>query len=71
MAKKILILGNGFDIDLGLKTRYSDFANSKNWEKLMEDSLLYDPDLLGELQNAKETEAWFDIEKTMNDYVRE
>lgn len=55
MAKKILILGNGFDIDLGLKTRYSDFANSKIWEKLMENSLQYDSDLLGELLNAKET----------------
>lgn len=40
MAKKILILGNGFDIDLGLKTRFSDFANSKIWDKLMENSLL-------------------------------
>lgn len=70
MAKKILILGNGFDIDLGLKTRYSDFANSNIWKKLMENSLQYDPDLLGELLNAKETEAWFDIEKTMNGYVR-
>lgn len=28
MAKKILIIGNGFDIDLGLRTRYSDFAKS-------------------------------------------
>ncbi|MQO93819.1 AbiH family protein [Segatella copri] len=28
MAKKILIIGNGFDIDLGLRTRYSDFAKA-------------------------------------------
>lgn len=35
MAKKILIIGNGFDIDLGLRTRYSDFAKSNIWEKLM------------------------------------
>lgn len=70
MAKKLLIIGNGFDIDLGLKTRYSDFANSKVWDKLMKNTYGFDQDLLGALRDAKEKEAWFDIEKTMNDYVR-
>lgn len=70
MAKKLLITGNGFDIDLGLRTRYSDFAQSKIWEKLMENTYSFDQDLLGALNTAKEKEAWFDIEKTMNDYVR-
>lgn len=70
MAKKLLIIGNGFDIDLGLRTRYSDFAKSKIWEKLMVNTYGFDKDLLGELNAAKEKEAWFDIEKTMNDYVR-
>ena len=70
MAKKLLITGNGVDIDLGLRTRYSDFAKSKIWEKLMENTYSFDQDLLGALNTAKEKEAWFDIEKTMNDYVR-
>lgn len=70
MAKRLLIIGNGFDIDLGLKTRYSDFANSRIWEKLMENTSCFDNDLLAALMDAKEKEAWFDIEKTMNDYVR-
>ena len=70
MAKRLLIIGNGFDIDLGLRTRYSDFAKSKYWEKLMENTYGIDQDLLYALKEAKETEAWFDIEKTMNDYVR-
>lgn len=70
MAKRLLIIGNGFDIDLGLKTRYSDFAKSKYWEKLVENTYGVDQDLLNALKKAKETEAWFDIEKTMNDYVR-
>lgn len=70
MAKRLLIIGNGFDIDLGLKTRYSDFSKSKIWEKLVGTTFNYDSDLLGALREAKETEAWFDIEKTMNDYVR-
>lgn len=25
---KVFIIGNGFDLDLGWKTRYSDFARS-------------------------------------------
>ena len=70
MAKRLLIIGNGFDIDLGLRTRYSDFAKSKYWEKLMENTYGSDQDLLNALKEAKETEAWFDIEKTMNDYAR-
>lgn len=70
MAKKILIIGNGFDIDLGLRTRYSDFAKSNIWEKLMGNTHGFDQDLLAALRKAKEKEAWFDIEKTMNEYVR-
>ena len=70
MSKRLLIIGNGFDIDLGLKTRYSNFANSKIWEDLMQSHSSHDQDLLGALRKAKETEAWFDIEKTMNDYAR-
>lgn len=70
MAKKILIIGNGFDIDLGLRTRYSDFAKSNIWEKLMRNTYGFEQDLLAALREAKEKEAWFDIEKTMNEYVR-
>lgn len=28
-ASAMLIIGNGFDLDMGLNTRYSDFASSK------------------------------------------
>lgn len=70
MPKRLLIIGNGFDIDLGLRTRYSDFAKSNFWEKLMRNTHGFDQDLLAALREAKEKEAWFDIEKTMNEYVR-
>lgn len=70
MAKRLLIIGNGFDIDLGLKTRYSDFSDSKIWEKIVGNTFNFDSNLLGALRKAKEKEAWFDIEKTMHDYVR-
>lgn len=29
----VFIIGNGFDLDLGLPTKYSDFANSEFWPK--------------------------------------
>lgn len=31
--KRIVVLGNGFDIDLGLKTRYTDFLRSEVYKK--------------------------------------
>lgn len=31
--KRIVVLGNGFDIDLGLKTRYTDFLHSEVYKK--------------------------------------
>lgn len=70
MSKVIFIIGNGFDIDLGLKTRYSDFADSKIWKDLFADTFVFGKDLFSALENAKETEAWFDIEKTMELYAR-
>lgn len=29
IPKRLLIIGNGFDLDLGRNTRYSDFAKSE------------------------------------------
>lgn len=31
MSKKVLIIGNGFDLDLGWNTRFKDFAKSHFW----------------------------------------
>lgn len=31
--RNVFIIGNGFDLDLGLPTKYSDFANSSFWPK--------------------------------------
>ena len=69
MAKKILILGNGFDIDLGMKTKYSDFAQSRYWDDLMENVFGISQDLLGVLKEAKEKSNWFDIEQVIYDYA--
>ena len=66
MTKNILILGNGFDLDLGLKTKYSDFANSSLWPCNDGDSV---PNLEKYLEEKRDTEAWFDIENELLNYA--
>ena len=39
VPNRLLILGNGFDLNLGRKTRYTDFANSSFWPKGLESNL--------------------------------
>ena len=70
--KRLLILGNGFDVDLGMKSRYSDFAKSKVWHEKIENNalMLSRNGLLRALVEAKDKEAWFDIENTMMHYIR-
>lgn len=65
----VLIIGNGFDIDLGLKSRYSDFAKSQYWENNIEHVPHSSMSLLQSLINAKEKSYWFDIEQEMLNYV--
>ena len=73
LIKRLLILGNGFDVDLGMKSRYSDFAKSKIWEEDIEGDLnaKMRNGLLKTLVDAKGHDNWFDIEQTMMDYVRD
>ena len=33
MAHLALVIGNGFDIDAGLPSKYSDFVDSTEWQK--------------------------------------
>lgn len=69
---RLLILGNGFDVDLGMKSRYSDFAKSKVWQEKIENNalMLSRNGLLRALVEAKDKDAWFDIESTMMHYIR-
>lgn len=62
-ANTLLIIGNGFDLDLGLNTRYSDFANSELWpfkRRLF--------GLGGYLNRHRYSDTWFDLESSMADY---
>lgn len=36
MANTVLIIGNGFDIDLGLKSKYTDFILESEWKNVCE-----------------------------------
>ena len=65
MKKKVFIIGNGFDLDLGWKTRYSDFASSKFW---IGDS--YGSDLKSRLNQDKNIEKWFDQEMSLLNYAK-
>lgn len=72
MSKVTVVLGNGFDLDLGLKTRYSDFARSKYWNELM-DNNLHSSDstrLIGYLKQKYSVEKWIDIEDALLQYAR-
>lgn len=63
VPNRLLILGNGFDLNLGRKTRYSDFANSEFWPKDLKSNLF------GYLNSKKDIEKWFDLEGELANYV--
>lgn len=78
MADIVLILGNGFDLDLGLKTKYSDFAQSEEWDELyyqkrqqyFRNALRTKFSLLDHI-NRHRVDAWFDLEEEIKTFVIE
>ncbi len=66
MSKNIFIIGNGFDLDLGWKTRFSDFAKSNFWPNSNNFSI---SDLQRHLEEKKGTERWFDLENELLNYA--
>lgn len=63
--KIVLILGNGFDLDLGLKTSYKDFWETKLCPKT------YPAPLIQHLNNKwpnKDSVKWFDLENELYNY---
>lgn len=77
MADIALIIGNGFDVDMGLPSKYSDFAKSKEWEDVLKGvkSCFFpfedyrETSLLWELQQASTDPYWFDIEEAIHQFV--
>lgn len=76
MADSLLILGNGFDLDLGLHTRYSEFWESERWKE----AKIKCPNayFISSLEKYRITHNWFDLEsgllegaKNLNNRLRE
>ena len=65
MENGLLILGNGFDLDMGLHTRYSDFWESDGWNKAKWSC----PEkyLVTSLEKYRITHHWFDLESGLLD----
>ena len=62
----IIILGNGFDLDLGWKTSYEAFYNDqKGWN-----SFQTEEDDLFQFVIKKAPDNWFDFERTLYEYVQ-
>lgn len=75
MAELALIIGNGFDLDLGLPSKYSDFADSPEFHDLarrMHDMYFEEErknSLVLQIQQASYNSNWFDIEEEIYMYV--
>ena len=65
MEEGLLILGNGFDLDLGLHTRYSEFWESERWKSIKE--TCPEPYLISSLEKYRVTHNWFDLESGLQD----
>lgn len=67
---KILIIGNGFDLNLGLKTSYSDFLASDEFLELSEDSSNLLVSYLNEqAKSSRKDRLWVDIEHELKSYA--
>lgn len=77
MANNIVILGNGFDLSLGLPTKYVDFVNSSYWPIKDLDSAHYGENnlynfLYQYIQSNKDTLGnvrWIDLENLLLQYA--
>lgn len=59
----LFILGNGFDLDLGLKTSYRDFFDSKFYPAAQGEF-----GLISYLKNRYEIQNWIDLEKEIKEF---
>lgn len=75
MARTVLIIGNGFDIELGLQSSYYQFAASPEWKSLVRSKIdaynLYQAEdsLVLFIEKARLKDNWFDIELCIHDFI--
>lgn len=60
----LIVVGNGFDINLGLKTSYNDFLKSEQFASQLNDS----NHLATYLKNSYDLNLWIDVEKQLAEY---
>lgn len=61
---KIIIIGNGFDLNLGLKTSYKNFLESDNFKALIEENNSF----AKYLKHKNNLNNWVDIEQEIPEY---
>jgi hypothetical protein len=68
MARTAFLIGNGFDLDLGFKTKYSDYFNiwDRNNHWPFKDAT---SGLGGYINQCAKTDKWLDLEKALFDYA--
>ena len=71
ISNSILIIGNGFDLDLGIKTKYIDFANSEYWP--FKERFSFEENTLPYFLNShkNKVETWFDLEELLAIFARD
>ena len=66
---RVLIIGNGFDLDLGLKSSYSEFMKSSQWSDCSR-GYLQEADLLHFLTIQAPRHNWFDLENQLSEFAK-
>lgn len=72
----LIVIGNGFDLNLGLKTTYRNFIESCIFKKMYVKRIQerrekgnIQPSLIDYLYSKKFSERWYDIEQALLEYV--
>ena len=65
-----LVIGNGFDLDAGLKTSYNNFVSSRYWSFSQSIDVYGQDTLASYLRKKSELDTWFDVEEALYDYSR-
>jgi hypothetical protein len=67
MASHVFVIGNGFDLNLGLKTSYQDFIRSEHFQ----DHIGKGKQLFEHLKTKHELQKWVDIEHELGVFSSE
>lgn len=69
--KNCMVIGNGFDLNLGFKTKYSDFAASEEWENMLAENKekCRKGSLMLFLDDKRKIDNWFDIEALLLEFA--